>query len=206
MNKKDLHQKILEKMSSQGIDTSNIDQEKCGVINNYYHVLNKRGDLLFRFNLDKLNKSRANSNPKTKSNFLLGCGIVLAIPGFLFLFTVLIPIFTVAISSFNSVSEKAKVSAVKNALTNGIKECVILSSEGGDTSAQANVQSFPGNYTGYTIGVWTAGARDNTCYNAQATPDDDAEATFWIEMDTDGNVTKGCDSAAKKGCDTGAIW
>ena len=113
MNKKDLHQKILEKMSSQGIDTSNIDQEKCGVINNYYHVLNKRGDLLFRFNLDKLNNSRANSNPKTKTNFLLGCGIVLAIPGFLFLFTVLIPIFTVTISSFNSVSEKAKVSAVQ---------------------------------------------------------------------------------------------
>ena len=28
MNKKDLHLKILEKMSSQGIDISNIDQEK----------------------------------------------------------------------------------------------------------------------------------------------------------------------------------
>ena len=112
----------------------------------------------------------------------------------------------VAIPAFNGVQVSARASAVKNGLVNGVKECVILSSEGGDTTARANVQSFPGNYTGYTIENWAAGDRDNTCYNAQATPDDTAEATFWIEMDTDGNVTKGCDSAAKKGCDTGAIW
>ena len=43
MNKKDLYQKILEKMSSKGIDISNIDQEKCGLIKNHYHVLNTRG-------------------------------------------------------------------------------------------------------------------------------------------------------------------
>ena len=112
----------------------------------------------------------------------------------------------VAIPAFNGVQVSARASAVKNGLVNGVKECVILSSEGGDTTAQANVQSFPGNYTGYTIGVWTAGSRDNTCYNAQATPTDTSEATFWIEMDTSGNVTKGCDNAAKKGCDTGAVW
>ena len=70
MNKNDLHQKILEKMSSQGIDISNIDQEKCGVIKNHYHVLNKRGDLLLRFNINKLNKTKAKLNPKTKSNFI----------------------------------------------------------------------------------------------------------------------------------------
>ena len=112
----------------------------------------------------------------------------------------------VAIPAFNGVQVSARASAVKNGLVNGIKECAILASESEDTSSQDVVQSFPGNYTGYTIEEWTAGSRDGTCYNAQATPDDTAEATFWIEMDQDGNVTKGCDDDAKKGCGDGEVW
>ena len=202
MNKKDLHQKILEKMSSQGIDTSNIDQEKCGVINNYYHVLNKRGDLLIRFNLDKLNNSKANFNQKTKSNFLLGCGIVLAIPGFLFLFTILIPIFTVTISSFNSVSEKAKVSEVKNALTNGFKECVMRGSKKLSTNF-TDALSFSGNYKGFKI----QSIDPKSCYGAKAVSKNEIYTWFEIEMDEDtGAVTKTCGDSSKLGCEEGNTW
>ena len=112
----------------------------------------------------------------------------------------------VAIPAFNGVQVSARASAVKNGLVNGIKECAILASESEPTNSQDVVQSFPGNYTGYTIEEWTAGARDGTCYNAQATPTDEDEATFWIEMDTNGNVTKGCDDDAKKGCGDGEVW
>ena len=204
MNKKDLHQKILERMSSKGIDTSNIDQEKCGVINNYYHVLNKRGDLLFRFNLDKLNKSRANSNPKTKSNFLLGCGIVLAIPGFLFLFTILIPIFTVTISSFNSVSEKAKISAVKNALTNGFKECVMRGSKKLSTNF-TDALSFSGNYEGFKI----QSIDPNSCFKAKAFPVKGSKNTWFeinINNDRTGEFSKTCGDPTRTGCEEGNTW
>ena len=114
----------------------------------------------------------------------------------------------VAIPAFNGVQVSARASAVKNGLVNGVKECAILKSEDEDISPQNVVQSFPGNYTGYDIEAWTGtGAeRNGTCYNAQATPDDSSEATFWIEMDTDGNVTKGCDDDSKKGCGDGEVW
>ena len=112
----------------------------------------------------------------------------------------------VAIPAFNGVQVSARASAVKNGLVNGIKECAILKSEDEDIEPQNVVQSFPGNYTGYEIGGWSDGDRAGTCYNAQATPDDDTEATFWIEMDTNGNVTKGCDDEDKKGCGEDETW
>ena len=112
----------------------------------------------------------------------------------------------VAIPAFNGVQVSARASAVKNGLVNGVKECAILKSEDEDIEPQNVVQSFPGNYTGYDIEEWDDGDRGGTCYNAQATPTDGDEATFWIEMDTDGNVTKGCDDDSKKGCGDGEVW
>ena len=111
----------------------------------------------------------------------------------------------VAIPAFIGVSANARASAIKNGLANGVKECVIRASDD-QTTAFADVQSFPGNYTGYEIEGWSDGDREGSCYNAQATPDDDAEATFWIEMDTNGNVTKGCDDEDKKGCGEDETW
>ena len=108
----------------------------------------------------------------------------------------------VAIPAFNGVQVRARAAAVKNGLVNGIKECVILESNFDDTSPQTVVQSFPGNYSGYTITEWQAGSRDGTCYNALAETDatDGSEANFWIEMDSDGNVTKGCTDGTLPGC------
>ncbi len=202
MNKNDLHQKILEKMSSRGIDIYNIDQEKSGVIKNYYHILNKRGDLLFRFNLNKLNKTKAKINPKTRSNFLLGCGIVLAIPGIFFLFTILIPIFTVTISSFNYVNEKAKLLPVKNALENGIKECLTRSSKKLSTNF-TDALSFLGNYKGFKI----QSIDPNSCFKARATSKDNIQTWFEIDYDSEtGKVSKICGDSSKSGCDDGNTW
>ena len=202
MNKNDLHQKILEKMSSQGIDISNIDQEKCGVIKNHYHVLNKRGDLLLRFNINKLNKTKAKLNPKTKSNFLLGCGIVLAIPGMLLLFTILIPILIPTISSFNSVNEKAKVSAVKNGLVNGIKECVLRAAENKTTRFQ-DVPSFPGKYSKFKI----ESLDPNSCYEAKAVYETNLETWYQIVYDPETEeVLKTCGDSTMIGCEEGNTW
>ena len=202
MNKNDLHQKILEKMSSQGIDISNIDQEKCGVIKNHYHVLNKRGDLLLRFNINKLNKTKAKLNPKTKSNFLLGCGIVLAIPGMLFLFTILIPILIPTISSFNSVNEKAKVSAVKNGLVNGIKECLVRAAEN-KTTRFGDVTSFLDKYAKFKL----ESLDPNSCYKAKAVPTNDQNTWFEIDYDQEtGKVSRICGDSSKSGCEKDNTW
>ena len=52
----------------------------------------------------------------------------------------------VAIPAFNGVQVRARASAVKNGLVNGIKECVILEADFQDTEPQNVVQSFPGNF------------------------------------------------------------
>ena len=51
----------------------------------------------------------------------------------------------VAIPAFNGVQANARASAVKNGLVNGIKECVILQSDGRDIAPFSVVQSWPGN-------------------------------------------------------------
>ena len=106
----------------------------------------------------------------------------------------------VAIPAFNGVQANARASAMKNGLVNGVKECVILSSEG-QTTNRADVQSFPGNYTGYTVTGWSGGSLNGTCYNAfadAASPTIDAD--FWIEMASNGAVTKGCSDGGLPGC------
>ena len=84
--------------------------------------------------------------------------------------------------------------------SNGVKECVILASDGQNTNRN-DVQSFPGNYTGYAVSGWSGGTLNGTCYNAYAqasTPSIDAH--FWIEMEANGVVTKGCSNGTLPGC------
>ena len=111
----------------------------------------------------------------------------------------------VAIPAFNGVQAGARASAVKNGLVNGVKECVILASDNQPTDSQIVVQSFPGNYAGYIIEEWDDGDREGTCYNAIAEAQFEGEADFWIEMDSNGIVTKGCDDSAARGCDSAGI-
>ena len=106
----------------------------------------------------------------------------------------------VAIPAFNGVQVRARASAVKNGLVNGIKECVILEADFQDTEPQNVVQSFPGNFSQYEIIEWAGGERDGTCFNAYADAQIAGEADFWIEMSASGTVTKGCTDAAMAGC------
>ena len=57
----------------------------------------------------------------------------------------------VAIPAFVGVQANARASAVKNGLANGVKECVIRASDD-QTTTHTAVNSFPGNYTGYSVG------------------------------------------------------
>tara|TARA_A100001388_G_C28665349_1_gene448820 strand:- start:214 stop:714 length:501 start_codon:yes stop_codon:yes gene_type:complete len=111
----------------------------------------------------------------------------------------------VAIPAFNGVQVRARAAAVKNGLVNGIKECVILEANFDDVEPQTVVQSFPGNYSQYVIKEWQGGERDGTCFNALAEAENDGESDFWIEMDMNGNVTKGCEDGTLPGCNLSGL-
>jgi len=106
----------------------------------------------------------------------------------------------VAIPAFNGVQANARASAVKNGLVNGIKECVILQSDGRDIAPFSVVQSWPGNYAGYTVNTTTG--ETNNCYNAYATADaaNANEANFSIKYNSDGTVVKWCEDGGFPGC------
>ncbi len=108
----------------------------------------------------------------------------------------------VAIPAFNGVQANARASAVKNGLVNGVKECVILESDGRATAPYTVVQSWPGNYTGYTVTNWPGGGRINSCYNAfaQADANKPDESDFAIQYNSDGTVVKWCEDGGEPGC------
>ena len=106
----------------------------------------------------------------------------------------------VAIPSFQGVQARAKTSAIKNGLVNGVKECIV--SDGLDNGTAFNkAQAFAGDYTGYSLGMY-GGAQD-TCYKAQATADTGTRDVFpWFTIiydPTTGITTKACDGN-KIGC------
>ena len=108
----------------------------------------------------------------------------------------------VAIPSFQGVQARARTSAVKNGLVNGIKECIV--SDGLDNGVLFETsQAFKGNYTGYTVQKYQQSWA--TCYKAQAVADDIVTYPwFTIEYDpTTGVTTKACDTN-KVGCNNGA--
>lgn len=111
----------------------------------------------------------------------------------------------VAIPAFVGVQANARASAVKNGLANGVKECVIRASDN-QTVLFAEAQSFPGNYSGYTV---AAASGNTTCYAAYATNTANAgtESDFSIVMDpATGIVTKACTVANAPGCSASKDW
>ena len=111
----------------------------------------------------------------------------------------------VAIPAFIGVQANARASAMRNGLANGVKECVIRAADD-QTTAFADVQSFPGNYNGYTV---TAVAGNTTCYAALGTntANPGAEANFQIVLNpATGVVTKTCTIASAPGCSANGDW
>ena len=109
----------------------------------------------------------------------------------------------VAIPAFIGVQANARASAVKNGLANGVKECVIRASDD-QTTTFNDAQSFPGNYSGYTVTAVTG-----TCYSALATntANPGTEANFTIDLAAaTGVVTKTCSVASAPGCSAAGDW
>ena len=110
----------------------------------------------------------------------------------------------VAIPAFVGVQANARASAVKNGLANGVKECVIRASDD-QTVTHTAVNSFPGNYTGYTVGQ--ASGQGNTCYAATATASNTGDSDFTIILNPQtGAVTKTCGTASAPGCSASSDW
>ena len=111
----------------------------------------------------------------------------------------------VAIPAFVGVQANARASAVKNGLANGVKECVVRAADEKST-AFADVQSYAGNYSGYSI---AAVSGNTTCYAAYATngTGNATESDFEIELDpATGIVTKSCSLANAPGCSASSDW
>tara|TARA_B100000963_G_scaffold274870_1_gene243096 strand:+ start:674 stop:1168 length:495 start_codon:yes stop_codon:yes gene_type:complete len=108
----------------------------------------------------------------------------------------------VAIPAFVGVQANARASAVKNALVNGLKECVVVGADNKTTSFDA-AQSFAtaGAFQGYTMKKKNNNV--DSCFSAWAdATDDNADSDFNIEMNTaDGSITKTCANNSRAGCD-----
>ena len=109
----------------------------------------------------------------------------------------------VAIPAFQGVQARAKVSAVKNGLTNGIKECIVSAAlDPGNSAATlfSVSQAYAGQYSGYTVSQNTSVG--DSCYAAQATTTDAGLANFYQSYNANtGVATKAC--SAGIGCDAG---
>jgi len=109
----------------------------------------------------------------------------------------------VAVPAFVGVQANARASAVKNGLANGIKECVVRDADNQSDLTFDSVQSFPGNYSGYTVSKWDTGtfSHNDKCYAAEATTTKSGESWFRIEMSTTtGEVKKTCENGTDPGC------
>jgi len=96
----------------------------------------------------------------------------------------------VAIPAFQGVQARAKTSAVKNGLVNGVKECVVSSAmDLGETFLSS--KAYSGNYTSYSIEKFES---INTCYKAYARSDEGSNLPdFSISYDPlTGVTTKVC--------------
>jgi len=92
--------------------------------------------------------------------------------------------------------------AVKNALTNGFKECVMRGSKKLSTNFK-DALSFSGNYNGFKI----QSIDPNSCFKAKAVPTTDQNTWFEIYLNNyTGEVSKTCGDSSKPGCDEGNTW
>ena len=93
-------------------------------------------------------------------------------------------------------------SLVKNVLSNGIKECIVRNFENLPTRF-TDISSFKQTYSKFKI----KSIDDNSCFKAKASPLDQKETWFEIELDQlTGGVLKTCGDSSKKGCNKGNIW
>ena len=112
----------------------------------------------------------------------------------------------VALPAFDGVRANARASAVKNGLTNAVKECIVLASTDSESKLKAaDVQTVnAGVFNGYELAKF----KGDSCYSIQATASDvnPDDADFFIELNTStGVVSKTCEKKAP-GCPSTKVW
>ncbi len=110
----------------------------------------------------------------------------------------------VAIPAFQGVQARAKTSAVKNGLVNGVKECVVSSAmDLGETFNKS--RAYEGNYTSYSIGKVPS---TDSCYKARAYADAGSGLPDFIIMYSPitGISTKTCTDSGSTGCKSDGTW
>ena len=194
MDKNELHQKIIKKLSLQGINFLNVDPEKSCSVKNEYHLYDKEGTLLFKYKLNNLSLSKTNSSPS-----LAGCLILIPLaPGILLFIAFISTIFMPAIESTKT---KVTISKTKEVLINRIKECLYSNNQKGssnftDASSLINSDDFKLEQN-----------KDSSCFQAKAIPKNDNYTWFQIEYNLEnGKFSKSCGDVSKQGCNEGNTW
>ena len=111
----------------------------------------------------------------------------------------------VAIPAFVGVQARARASAIKNGLVNGVKECVVRASDF-ETTTFSDAQSFSsGSFQGFTMGQEASSG--DTCYAATATATaGSGDSNFSIVMNPQtGLVSKTCTDVGAAGCNGTAV-
>ena len=121
----------------------------------------------------------------------------------------------IALPRFTNVQPSAEVSAMKNGLTNGIKQCVVNRWENQDTKF-SEVPSYRMKTKNYSISPLS----DLSCFGAYAyprkhfnwfllMPSDPPDYFTWFKIEYDpstGIVTRSCGDTIKVACKEGNTW
>ena len=147
-----------------------------------------------------------NNHPNNKSNdsSINGC-LLLVLSPFIVCFLVFLILSIVAIPEFPKVQSKARASAVKNVLINGLKECLDRETQKESDLTLNSVESFsnPNVSEGYKI--QTIG--QNICFRARAIPLNKKDTWFEAELDRETKkIYKKCGDSSKPGCEEGNTW
>ena len=103
----------------------------------------------------------------------------------------------IAIPAFNGVQTNAKAAAVKNGMTNGIKECMVLDARGVTNKDWDQARAFLGEYAGYNLEKWGK----NNCFGVTANSEEDALPRLRMRIDpANGEVTKECRPSNNEYC------
>ena len=154
-------------------------------------------DILRAYLSQKSIQKTLNKRPGDKGFSLVELVVVIA---------VLAILSAIAIPAFTQIQVRARTSAVKNGLVNGIKECIVVEGlEGFSAATFDKAQAWVGSYNSYTIGADS----QTSCFQALAAPEDPT-AYPWFRIvynRQDGTTAKTCNYiAGNNACSSTGTW
>ena len=115
---------------------------------------------------------------------------------------------SIAIPSFTSIQNQAEVSAAKNILVNGIKECYVRQAEN-KTTYFSDADYFLSELNNFKIVKSSTTKSSDTCFSAMAVPTEKKDQHTWFEIKSDPKgkkIIKTCGDSKKIGCYEGGKW